>query len=317
MQILITGGAGFIGSMLVDRLINDDNNKIFVVDNFNDYYDPKIKEQNIKHNLYNKNYILHRLDICDKEGIERIFKENAIDLVIHLAARAGVRPSLQDPIEYVRSNIEGTINLLENMKNSHNAKMIFASSSSVYGNCTADKFSENLNLSKPISPYAATKLACEQLLYTYSYLYKISVICLRFFTVYGPRQRPDLAIRKFIELIQKDEPIQMYGDGTSMRDYTYIDDILDGICSAIKYKSPPPYYEIINLGGGSPINLKQMIETIESVLNKKAEIVKLPMQLGDVNKTISDISKAKKLLNYEPKINFELGIKKFLEWKTK
>lgn len=312
MNYLITGGAGFIGSSLTERLL-DDNNKIFVIDNFNDYYDVNLKEKNIQQFLANKNYKLYRGDICDRNLVKEIFRQNHIDIVVHIAARAGVRPSLEDPLEYVRSNIEGTINILENMKEFSCKKIVFASSSSVYGNCTAEKFSEDLKVTEPISPYAATKSACEQFLYTYSKLYGINAVCLRFFTVYGPKQRPDLAIRKFIELIEQDKSIPVYGDGSTMRDYTYIEDILNGICAAIEYDKTP--YEIINLGGGSPVTLSQMIRTIEKVLNKQAKIERLPMQPGDVNKTVSDISKAQKLLNYEPKTTFEEGIKKFVEWK--
>lgn len=312
MNYLITGGAGFIGSSLTERLL-DDNNKIFVIDNFNDYYDVNLKKKNIQPFLANKNYKLYRGDICDRNLVKEIFRQNHIDVVVHIAARAGVRPSLEDPLEYVRSNIEGTINILENMKEFSCKKIVFASSSSVYGNCTAEKFSEDLKVTEPISPYAATKSACEQFLYTYSKLYGINAVCLRFFTVYGPKQRPDLAIRKFIELIEQDKSIPVYGDGSTMRDYTYIEDILNGICAAIEYDKTP--YEIINLGGGSPVTLSQMIRTIEKVLNKQAKIERLPMQPGDVNKTVSDISKAQKLLNYEPKTTFEEGIKKFVEWK--
>lgn len=312
MNYLITGGAGFIGSSLTERLL-DDNNKIFIIDNFNDYYDVNLKEKNIQPFLANKNYKLYRGDICDRNLVKEIFRQNHIDVVVHIAARAGVRPSLEDPLEYVRSNIEGTINILENMKEFSCKKIVFASSSSVYGNCTAEKFSEDLKVTEPISPYAATKSACEQFLYTYSKLYGINAVCLRFFTVYGPKQRPDLAIRKFIELIEQDKSIPVYGDGSTMRDYTYIEDILNGICAAIEYDKTP--YEIINLGGGSPVTLSQMIRTIEKVLNKQAKIERLPMQPGDVNKTVSDISKAQKLLNYEPKTTFEEGIKKFVEWK--
>lgn len=312
MNYLITGGAGFIGSSLTERLL-DDNNKIFVIDNFNDYYDVNLKEKNVQQFLANKNYKLYRGDICDRNLVKEIFRQNHIDVVVHIAARAGVRPSLEDPLEYVRSNIEGTINILENMKEFSCKKIVFASSSSVYGNCTAEKFSEDLKVTEPISPYAATKSACEQFLYTYSKLYGINAVCLRFFTVYGPKQRPDLAIRKFIELIEQDKSIPVYGDGSTMRDYTYIEDILNGICAAIEYDKTP--YEIINLGGGSPVTLSQMIRTIEKVLNKQAKIERLPMQPGDVNKTVSDISKAQKLLNYEPKTTFEDGIKKFVEWK--
>lgn len=312
MQILITGGAGFIGSNLADRLLKE-NNKIIVIDNFNNYYNPKIKENNIAHNLSNPNYKLYRGDILDVNLIDKIFNENKIDTVVHIAACAGVRPSIENPLEYIETNIEGTTIILEAMKKYNVNKIVFASSSSIYGNSKAEKFSENLKVSEPISPYAMSKSACEQILYTYSKLFNMQAICLRFFTVYGPRQRPDLAIRKFIDLIEQNKPIPVYGDGTTMRDYTYIDDIIDGIISAIQYNKTS--YEIINLGGGSPVTLNEMIKAIEEVLDKKAEIERLPMQLGDVEKTVSDISKAKELLGYCPKTNFKEGIRKFIEWK--
>lgn len=311
MNILITGGAGFIGSTLCDKMLKEDN-EIIVIDNFNDYYSPKLKENNIKHNLNNKNYKLYRGDICDKSLLAKIFEENKIDVVVHIAASAGVRPSIDKPLDYVKNNIEGTVNILEVMKENKVKKIVFASSSSIYGNCKEEIFSEDLKVAEPISPYAATKLACEQFLYTYSKLYNIQVVALRFFTVFGPRQRPDLAIRKFIDLIKENKPIPVYGDGTTIRDYTYVDDIVDGIISAMDYNDTQ--YEIINLGGGAPVSLNQMIETIEKVLNKKAKIERLPMQMGDVNKTAASITKAKKLLNYNPKTSFERGIIKFIEW---
>ena len=310
-SILITGGAGFIGSSLADKLLNE-GNKVIVIDNFNDYYDVKIKENNIAHNLSNSNYQLHRADIEDINTLKNIFKNNSIDIVVHLAARAGVRPSLENPIKYVETNILGTVNILEEMKEHHVKKLVFASSSSVYGNCKAKKFTEDLKVTEPISPYAATKSACEQIIYTYTHLYHFQALCLRFFTVYGPRQRPDLAINKFTRLIQHDEEIPMYGDGTTCRDYTYIDDIVNGICLAINYEKTS--YEIINLGGGSPVTLKEMIEIIEKTLGKKAKIKTLPMQPGDVEKTICDWSKAKSLLTYIPKTSFAEGISKFINW---
>lgn len=311
MRILITGGAGFIGSTLADKLL--ENNQIIVLDNFDDYYNPRFKEDNIRHNLDNPNYKLYRGDICDNELLNRIFTENQIDKVVHLAARAGVRPSLENPLAYVQTNIYGTTVILERMQKHDCKNLIFASSSSVYGNCTADKFSEDLKVTEPISPYAATKSACEQIIYTYSKLYGITAVCLRFFTVFGPRQRPDLAIRKFTELIEQDEPIPVYGDGTTMRDYAFIEDIIAGICSALVYNKTP--YEIINLGGGSPVTLNQMIETIEIEMGKKAVINRLSPQAGDVNKTVSNISKAQQLLGYNPKTTFQQGIRKFLDWR--
>lgn len=314
MNILITGGAGFIGSSLADNLLND-GHKIIVVDNFNDYYDVKIKWQNISINMMNKNYKLCVVDIENKDALKKIFEENKIDCVIHLAGRAGVRPSIMNPELYVKSNILGTVHILELMKDFNIKKLVFASSSSVYGNCKAEMFSEDLNVREPISQYAASKLADEQFAYTYSKLYEINIVCLRFFTVYGPRQRPDLAISKFTNLIKNNKPTPMYGDGTTIRDYTFIEDIIQGIKSAITYNKT--LYEIINLGGGEPITLKRMIETIEKVLNKKAIIQQLPMQAGDVDKTVCDWSKAHKLLGYKPSTTFEEGIKKFIEWSNR
>ena len=312
MNILVTGGAGFIGSTLADKLLKIESNNVIVIDNFNDYYSPKLKEKNIKHNLDNKKYKLYRGDICNKSLLSRIFNESKIDIVVHIAASAGVRPSIDKPLDYIKNNIEGTVNILEVMKKNNVKKIVFASSSSIYGNCKEEIFSEDLKVTEPISPYAASKSACEQFLYTYSKLYNIQVIALRFFTVFGPRQRPDLAIRKFIDLIKENKPIPVYGDGTTIRDYTYVDDIVDGIIGAIKYNDTQ--YEIINLGGGAPVSLNQMIETIEKALNKKAKIERLPMQPGDVNKTVASITKAKKLLNYNPKTSFKEGIIKFIEW---
>ena len=314
MQILVTGGAGFIGSTLSDKLLKN-GVKVLVLDNFNDFYDVNLKRQNVEPNLKNPDYKLYEGDICDKDLLTKIFSENKIDKVVHLAASAGVRPSIEKPLEYVNTNIYGTVNLLECMKLFDVKKIIFASSSSVYGNCSAEKFSEDLKISEPISPYAATKSACEQFLYTYYKLYGISAVCLRFFTVYGPRQRPDLAIKNFTDLMLKGEPLSVYGDGNSLRDYTYIDDIISGVCSAIEYNKTD--YEIINLGGGNPITVKQVISTLEKVLNKTAVINYLPFQKGDVNKTVSDITKAKNLLGYCPETNFEEGIKKFVEWTMK
>ncbi len=313
MNILITGGAGFIGSNLADKLLSMGHH-IVVVDNFNDYYDVRLKEKNISANINNPNYKLYRCDICDMVALGTVFSDNAFDVVVHLAARAGVRPSLENPIAYVETNILGTVNILEQMKAHNIKKLVFASSSSVYGNCKAESFNEDLKVTEPISPYAATKSACEQIIYTYHHLYDINALCLRFFTVYGPRQRPDLAIRKFVEKIEKDEPIDMYGDGTTKRDYTFIEDIISGVSAAIDYNKTG--YEIVNLGGGEPITLTRMIETIEKVLNKKATINQKPMQPGDVDKTVCDFTKAKRLFGYNPKTSFEQGIKKFIGWKN-
>ena len=314
LRLLITGGAGFIGSSTADRML-EKGYKVTVIDNFNDYYDPAVKERNVAPNLKRDGYRLYRGDICDRAFLEKVFSENKFDAVLHFAARAGVRPSLEQPEEYVKTNIEGTVNILEAMRRYKVMKLVFASSSSVYGNSKARKFSEKLNVSQPISPYAATKLADEQLVYTYSKLFGISAVCLRFFTVFGPRQRPDLAIHKFIRLIENNERIPLYGNGKTKRDYTYIGDIVDGVEAALAYSRRS--YDIFNLGGGSPVTLIQMVRTIEKVLGKKASVEFLPMQPGDVNKTAANISKAKKFLKYKPKVSFETGIRNFVEWKKK
>ena len=311
MKILVTGGAGFIGSSLVDSLL-DEGNEIVVVDNFNDYYDLSIKENNIAHNTHKKEYKLYHADLADKISLCKVFAENKFDAVVHLAGRAGVRPSIDRPEDYISSNITGTIHLLELMKDYQIKKLVFASSSSVYGNCKEQIFSEDLKVTEPISQYAATKSAGEQFCYTYHKLYGINVVCLRFFTVYGPRQRPDLAIHKFTNLISEHKPIPVYGDGTTKRDYTFIEDIVSGIKSAIKYNDTG--YEIINLGGGEPVSLSRMIEVIENTLGIKAIIDRKPMQKGDVDKTVADISKAERLLGYKPQTRFVDGIAKFVDW---
>ena len=328
---LITGASGFIGSHLVTKLLSE-GNKVINVDNFNDYYDIKINnvleslgmEKDISLELNKlkekieketKNYTLEIVDIRDKSEIARVFKENKIDVVVHLAAMAGVRPSIQDPLLYEEVNVRGTMNILELMKKNNIRKFICASSSSVYGNNLKVPFSEEDNVDRTISPYAATKKSCEVLAYTYFYLYNIDTIILRFFTVYGPRQRPDLAIHKFTKMILNGDKIPFYGDGSTQRDYTYIEDIIDGIIKAIIFiEKNSKTYEIFNLGESETISLKRMVETIEKELGIKAILDIQPMQEGDVNKTFADISKAKEMLKYNPKIRFDEGIKKFIKW---
>lgn len=311
---LVTGGAGFIGSTLVERLLKE-NNKVVIIDNFCDYYDRKIKEKNISSFINNKNIKLYRSDIRDIEDVKKVFKENSIDCVIHLAAMVGVRSSIETPILYQEVNCLGTQNILEEMKNNNIKQLIFASSSSVYGNCKKVPFKENMIVDFPISPYAATKKSGEMMIHVYHKLYDINAIALRFFTVYGPKQRPDLAINKFTQLIEQDKEITMYGDGNTFRDYTYIDDIVAGIMKSINYvEKNNDVYEIINLGSSNPIKLKEMIEIIGKELNKKPKIKQIEMQPGDVDKTFADITKAKELLGYEPKTRFEEGIKKFIEY---
>lgn len=311
---LVTGGAGFIGSSLADFLLKKDY-KVVVIDNFCDFYDPSIKRNNVKDNLDNPNYKLYEIDLRCKSDVEKVFRENKIDVVIHLAAMAGVRPSIENPILYQEVNCIGTQNLLEVMKEYGVKNLVMASSSSVYGNNKKVPFKETDIVDYAISPYAATKKSNEVMKHVYHKLFNMNVIMLRFFTVYGPRQRPDLAINKFTRLMLNDEEVTMFGDGTTSRDYTYIDDIVSGIYSSINYVlNNNDVYEIVNLGNSSPISLKEMINTIAEVLNKEPKIKEMPMQQGDVNITYADISKAKEMLNYDPKTPFKEGIEKFVKW---
>lgn len=320
--ILVTGGAGFIGSSLCEDLLKK-NNKVLIIDNFNNYYNPIIKENNIEeiiktckvNNIDLENLKVFRGDIRDKEFLEEVFLNN-IDSIVHLAAMAGVRPSIKDPELYYDVNITGTLNLLEKCREKNIRNFIFASSSSVYGNNKKVPFSENDFVDNPISPYAATKKSGELLCYTYHSLYNINIACLRFFTVYGPRQRPDLAIYKFTELINENKEIPFYGDGNTSRDYTYIEDIVSGIVSSISYiNKDENIFEIFNLGGDKTISLIEMVKTIEKVLGKKAKLNKMAMQPGDVNRTCADIIHSKENLGYNPSTNFYDGIQKFIDWK--
>lgn len=314
MTYLITGGAGFIGSTLADSLLKD-NQKVVVIDNFCDFYDPKIKENNIKEALKNKNYRLYRGDIRDKLILDKIFIENKIDVVIHLAAMAGVRPSIENPILYQDVNCMGTQNILECMQENQVLNLVMASSSSVYGNSKTVPFKETDIVDYAISPYAATKKANEVMTHVYHKIHNMNVIMLRFFTVYGPRQRPDLAINKFLRLMLDNKTIPMFGDGTTYRDYTYIDDIVSGIKASINYvQEKENVYEIINLGNSNPVSLKEMIQTIGDTINIQPKIEVLPMQKGDVDRTYACIDKAKKLLGYYPQTSFKEGIKKFIDW---
>jgi UDP-glucuronate 4-epimerase len=310
MKILVTGGAGFIGSNLIDMLLKR-NHEVAAVDNFTNFYDPKIKGNNIKNASDYDSFKLYRTDITDRDSLDYLFNKHDFEIIVHLAAKAGVRPSIEDPVGYSKTNIQGTINLLEIAKEKKINKFIFASSSSVYGNNKKVPFSEDDNVDFPISPYAATKKAGELICYNYHHLYNINIFSLRFFTVYGPRQRPEMAIHKFTRLIDNGKPIPVFGEGKPKRDFTYITDILDGIYSAIERVSG---FEIINLGESQTINVNQLINEIEQALGKTAIRNILPMQPGDVIKTYADISKAKRLLDYNPSINIETGIKQFVEW---
>lgn len=314
---LITGGSGFIGSHLADTLLSKDN-KVVVIDNFNDFYNPKIKEKNIEHNLNNPNYKLERIDIRNQNEVNRVFAENEIDNIIHLAAMAGVRPSIENPILYQEVNCLGSQIILEAMKKYDVKNIVFASSSSVYGNTKTVPFKETDIVDYAISPYAATKKANEVMAHVYHKLYGLNVIMLRFFTVYGERQRPDLAINKFTRKIIEGEPIPVFGDGTTSRDYTYIKDIIDGITKSLNYvETHENVYEILNLGESEPITLRQMIVTIEQAVGKKAIIDRRPMQPGDVDRTYADITKAKQLIGYAPKTTFKEGIQSFVNWYLK
>jgi len=309
-KLLITGGAGFIGSHLCERLLCEDND-VIALDNFDDFYDPAVKRSNIAGALKDDKFKLVKGDIRDAQAVDDIFTDNEIEVIVHLAAKAGVRPSIENPLLYQDVNINGTMVILEAARKFGIKKFVFASSSSIYGNNEKVPFSEGDNVDYPISPYAATKKACELLCHTYSHLYDIDMTCLRFFTVYGPRQRPDLAIHKFARLIENDEPISVFGDGSMMRDFTYIDDIIDGVMGAIKYCEG---YEIYNLGESRPIRLDELIVEIEKALGKRAIINPLPLQPGDVKQTYADVSKAMERLGYEPSTEIASGLKIFVDW---
>jgi UDP-glucuronate 4-epimerase len=310
--ILVTGGAGFIGSHLVDQLLAEGDWHITVVDDFNNFYDPAIKHENIRSHLRNDEYELHETDIRNLDALKSIFAGRRFDCIVHLAARAGVRPSLTQPLLYSETNINGTLNLLE-LARTHNVdQFVFGSSSSVYGANAKVPFSEDDPIRNPISPYAATKAAGELLCHTYSHLYALRCICLRFFTVYGARQRPDLAIHKFARLISAGEPIPVFGDGTTRRDYTYIEDILAGVRAAIDYTQSD--FEVFNLGESRTVELRELISLLEKELDQQAIIDRQPLQPGDVPQTYADITKAKRLLGYNPKTQIEDGIHRFVEW---
>src|ERR1041385_4491059 len=311
-NLLITGGAGFIGSHLVDHLLRQDVEHITVVDDFNDFYEPEVKRANIHPALEDPRYRLAEVDIRDRAGLDGLFGEQSVDCIVHLAARAGVRPSLAQPELYSETNINGTLNLLE-LARQHNVKQfVFGSSSSVYGINAKVPFSEDDPIRQPISPYAATKAAGELLCHTYSHLYGLRCICLRFFTVYGPRQRPDLAIHKFAKLISQRQPIPVFGDGTTRRDYTYVHDIIEGVRAAMGYDQSD--YEVFNLGESRTVELNERIGLLEKELGTKDIVNREPPQPGDVPQTFADITKARKLLGYNPQTQIEDGLHRFVEW---
>ncbi len=309
-MLLVTGGAGFIGSHLVDRLLARGED-VVVVDDFNDFYDPGIKRSNIREHLKSPGYRLVEADIRDTAAMTRLFDSHPIEKIVHLAARAGVRPSLEQPLLYEDVNVRGTINLLELAKQYNVKQMVFASSSSVYGAITRVPFSEEERIDRTISPYAATKYAAELMCHTYHHLYGLPVTCLRLFTAYGPRQRPDLAIHKFARLLYQGKPIPFFGDGSTARDYTYIDDIIQGLVAAIDRPFP---FEVFNLGESQTVRLSELVHLLERLTGRTAILQKMPPQPGDVDITCADISKADRLLGYKPTTPIEAGLASFLSW---
>lgn len=309
MKILVTGGAGFIGSHFVESLLSA-GHTVAVLDEFNDFYSPAVKRANIAG--FADRVKVHEVDIRDAGKVNAAVAEGGFDTIVHLAARAGVRPSIQEPELYIDANIKGTFHLLEAARNHGVKRFIFASSSSVYGTIETAPFSEDMCINQTVSPYAATKMAGEQLCSNYTHLYGLRCICLRFFTVYGPRQRPDLAIHKFTKRIYEGKPIDQYGDGGTRRDYTYIDDILQGITACLSYEGP--MFDIFNLGESQTTTLAELIAAIEEALGKKAVINQMPEQPGDVPLTYADITKSRELLGYRPTTKIREGIPKFTKW---
>jgi len=309
MRILVTGGAGFIGSHLVEKLLAA-NHEVVILDDFNNFYDPQIKQANIAG--FAKDVSVCHVDLRENDSVRTVFGREKVDAVVHLAARAGVRPSIQFPRLYYDTNVLGTLHLLEAARVPGVQRFIFASSSSVYGASKTVPFSEDQHLTQTISPYGATKIGGEFLCSTYSHLYQMRVVALRYFTVYGPRQRPDLAIHQFTRRIYAGQPIDQFGDGSTRRDYTYIDDIIQGTMAALDYDGP--LYDMFNLGESQTIQLKELISAIENVLGKRATINELPEQPGDMPRTYADISKARKLLGYNPATKLSEGLPKFVEW---
>lgn len=311
MNFLVTGGAGFIGSNLCERLLQA-GHAVWAFDDLNPFYDVSLKRRNIREiQALAKPFTFVQGDITNRLALEELFREVRFDQVIHLAARAGVRPSLLEPALYQRVNVEGTVNILEAARSNGVKKLIMASSSSVYGVNSKVPFSETDPIFQAISPYAASKLACEALGHVYHHIYGLDVTMLRFFTVYGPRQRPDLAIYKFAQLITAGKPIPIFGDGSTARDYTFVADILDGIIACTERNLG---YEVFNLGESQTVKLSYLVELLENALGKKAIIDRQPMQPGDVPLTFADISKAQKLLGYAPRVKIEQGIPLFVEW---
>jgi len=310
MRVLVTGGAGFIGSHLVSRL-REAGHSVSILDDLNDFYAPALKRANLAAIGMEGSPHFHLGDIRDTVRVREVVAAEKPEVIVHLAARAGVRPSLAQPLLYEQVNLGGTVNLLEAARSSGVEKFVFASSSSIYGIANKVPFSEDDPVNLPISPYAATKLGGEKMCFTWSHLYGLKTVCLRFFTVYGPRQRPDLAIRKFTQMIDRGEPVPQFGDGSSGRDYTYVDDTVQGILAALGHDCA---FDVFNLGNSAPVSLSELIRLIEDCLGRKALIEHLPEQPGDVPITYADISKSRRVLGYQPKTPLAQGIEKFVRW---
>ena len=311
-NVLVTGGAGFIGSHLVARLLAEGRWRVTALDDFNDFYDPALKRRNVEPHLGREGFELREADIRDRAALGEVFGGTRFHCIVHLAARAGVRPSLAEPVLYTETNINGTVNLLELAREHGVRQFVFGSSSSVYGENEKVPFAEDDPVNRPISPYAATKAAGELLCHTYSHLFGLRCVALRFFTVYGARQRPDLAIHKFARLISAGEPIPVFGDGTTRRDYTYVDDIIAGVRAAMDYRQSA--YEVVNLGGSRTVSLSELIALLERELGRRAVIDRQPPQPGDVPQTYADVSKARRLLGYDPRTPIAEGVRRFVEW---
>lgn len=313
MRILITGCAGFIGSSLCESLLAD-GNEIIGIDNFDPFYDKSIKVRNLESFINQPKFQFVECDILDGDKLNVLFSNNRFDTIIHLAAKAGVRPSILNPVDYEHVNVAGTLNLLQAMRKFKINRMIFASSSSIYGNSENVPWSEEETTLNPISPYASSKLSCEKYLSIYAKLYKFQITILRFFTVYGPRQRPDLAIHKFFDLLYKGKPIPFFGDGSTGRDYTFISDTVSGIKGSILKIPVEGMVNVFNLGNSSPVSLNELVNTIEQVTQKKFVLERLPMQAGDVDITYANISKAREQLNYNPSVTLQEGLSQFNDW---
>jgi UDP-glucuronate 4-epimerase len=311
MNFLVTGGAGFIGFHVCQRLLRE-GHAVWTLDDLNGFYDPALKRRNLADlQALEKPFVFVQGDVSDRSCVERLLREVKFDQVIHLAARAGIRPSLEQPALYQRVNVEGTANILEAARLSGVGKITLASSSSVYGINAKVPFAESDPVFHPISPYASSKLACEALGHVYHHVYGLDIVMLRFFTVYGPRQRPDLAIHKFARNMEAGKPIEIYGDGSSARDYTFVSDIVDGIMACIGGTFG---YEIFNLGGSKPTQLSRLVELLESAMGKKALVKRKPAQPGDVPRTWADLAKSSRRLGYAPKVSMEEGIPRFVKW---